>query len=105
MNIRSFDNITYAATGTNQVIQYIELSYLKSQLTPEDLSKENDNLYRTLSKILYSFCFNNDDLTIDLFKSKIKIDKIHYSIENDIDICNHQLTEYKFSIYVKKSRA
>ena len=101
MNIRSFDNITYAATGTNQVIQYIELSYLKSQLTPEDLSKENDNLYRTLSKILYSFCFNNDDLTIDLFKSKIKIDKIHYSIENDIDICNHQLTEYKFSIYVK----
>jgi hypothetical protein len=102
MNIRSFDNITYSATGTNQIIQQVELSYMKSRLTPKKLSEESEKLYLKLCKTLYYFCFHGDSLNKNLLIEEFKDIKSEYYITNKIMIYSDQITEYKFLICVKE---
>lgn len=102
MEICSFDNIMYSATGTNQVIQRIEISYSKSKLTPKDLSEESENLYSKLCKILYYFCFNEHSLNKNLLKKEFEDNKNEYNVTNKIIVYSDQITKYKFSICVKK---
>ncbi len=102
MNIRSFDNITYSVTGTNQVIQQVELSYIKSKLTPKDLSEESEKLYAKLCKTLYYSCFNEHSLNKNLLKKEFEDCKNEYYVTNKIMIYSDQITEYKFSICVKE---
>ena len=102
MNIRSFDNITYSAEGTNQVIQKVQISYSKHALTPNDLSNESDKIYINLCKLLYSYCFQNTCLDKDLLKNEFTISQEKFEITNQIEICNEQVTEYNFIICVKE---
>ena len=102
MNIRSFDNIIYSAEGTNQVIQKVQISYLKNNLTPDNLSKKSDETYTNLCKLLYSYCFKNVSLNKNLLKNKFTINHGDFEIINQIEICNEQVTEYNFIICVKE---
>ena len=102
MNIRSFDNIIYSAEGTNQVIQKVQISYLKNNLTPDNLSKESDETYINLCELLYSYCFKNVSLNKNLLKNKFTINHGDFEIINQIEICNEQVTEYNFIICVKE---
>lgn len=97
----SFDDIQYLATGTNQVIQKVEILYSKHELTPNDLSEEMSNLYLTLSNSLYSSCFPNEHLNKDLLLSKFQIEKNKYVVISDITSYNN-FCEYKFIICVKE---
>ncbi len=101
MNIRSFDDIIYSATGTNQVIQKVEILYIKNKLTPKDLSKESENLYLTLCKSIHEFCLETKYPTRDILKDKFCFNVCKFKVENKIIALNDQITEHRFSIFVK----